>query len=339
MKVDQVLTERSSLTLGRRITRRLSLVARVPNLIPVKWRAEALDVAEIGGNMRLWSQQLRRARPITINVILPNGVERTVSFSYSLLLSLVSFFIRIFISFLPSFFSFFLWVFCEVFLLVIFSGWSFGGFSHVSPIPFLGWSVLIDWLVFQSIYRLVSFEFWPLFSLFHIADFRVSLIWWNWFEICSLFNFFFRPVVEIDFYDWFLGQYFGVELVIFDQVWVFISFRLLANLWLFWPISGSFLDPLKIPIQFWFYFLIQYQSVFFNGSVSISWSNSFWLVFSRILVSSFWLFLTNFYPILLQVFEASNAIFHLIMIDFQTNFVVDLDGTFNVLRLSLGQFE
>ena len=122
MKVDQVLTERSSLTLGRRITRRLSLVARVPNLIPVKWRAEALDVAEIGGNMRLWSQQLRRARPITINVILPNGVERTVSFSYSLLLSLVSFFIRVFISFLPSFFSFFLWVFCEVFLLVIFSG-------------------------------------------------------------------------------------------------------------------------------------------------------------------------------------------------------------------------
>ena len=151
--------------------------------------------------------------------------------------------------------------------------------------------------------------------------------------------FFFRPVVEIDFYDWFLGQYFGVELVIFDQVWVFISFRLLANLWLFWPISGSFLDPLKIPIQFWFYFLIQYQSVFFNGSVSISWSNSFWLVFSRILVPSFWLFLTNFHLILLQVFEASNAIFRLIMIDFQTNFVVDLDGTFNVLRLSLGQFE
>ena len=242
-------------------------------------------------------------------------------------------------SFLPSFFSFFLWVFCEVFLLVIFSGWSFGGFSHVSPIPFLGWSVLIDWLVFQSIYRLVSFEFWPLFSLFHIADFRVSLIWWNWFEICSLFNFFFRRVVEIDFYDWFLGQYFGVELVIFDQVWVFISFRLLANLWLFWPISGSFLDPLKIPIQFWFYFLIQYQSVFFNGSVSISWSNSFWLVFSRILVPSFWLFLTNFHLILLQVFEASNAIFRLILIDFQTNFVVDLDGTFKVLRLSLGQFE
>ena len=83
MKVDHVLPERSSLTLGRRITRRLSLVARVPNLIPVKWRAEALDVAEIGGNMRLWSQQLRRARPVTINVILPNGVERTVSLSYS----------------------------------------------------------------------------------------------------------------------------------------------------------------------------------------------------------------------------------------------------------------
>lgn len=79
MKAEHVSAERSSLTLGRRITRRLSLVARVPNLIPVKWRAEALDVAEIGGNLRRWPQQLRRARPVTINVILPNGVERTVS--------------------------------------------------------------------------------------------------------------------------------------------------------------------------------------------------------------------------------------------------------------------
>ena len=67
-------------TLGRRITRRLSLVARVPNFIQAKLRADGLglDVGDIGGNIRRWPHQLRRARPVTINIILPNGVERTV---------------------------------------------------------------------------------------------------------------------------------------------------------------------------------------------------------------------------------------------------------------------
>ena len=65
--------------LGRRISRRLSLVARVPTFIQSKFRPADPDGGESSTNIRKWPQQLRKARPITVHMILPNGVERTVS--------------------------------------------------------------------------------------------------------------------------------------------------------------------------------------------------------------------------------------------------------------------
>lgn len=76
--------------LGRRISRRLSMsVAKVPTFIQSKFRTDADvgDSASNGGstgasatpNGLWWPQQLRRSRPVTLHIILPNGVERTVS--------------------------------------------------------------------------------------------------------------------------------------------------------------------------------------------------------------------------------------------------------------------
>lgn len=74
--------------LGRRISRRLSMsVAKVPTFIQSKFRTD-VDVADFsasGGagvatnNGQWWPQQLRRSRPVTLHIILPNGIERTVS--------------------------------------------------------------------------------------------------------------------------------------------------------------------------------------------------------------------------------------------------------------------
>ena len=78
--------------LGRRISRRLSMsVAKVPTFIQSKFRTD-VDVVDfnasggsgIGGgvansNGQWWPQQLRRSRPVTLHIILPNGIERTVS--------------------------------------------------------------------------------------------------------------------------------------------------------------------------------------------------------------------------------------------------------------------
>lgn len=79
--------------LGRRISRRLSMsVAKVPTFIQSKFRTD-VDVADfsasggvgVGGvthnNGQWWPQQLRRSRPVTLHIILPNGIERTVSAS------------------------------------------------------------------------------------------------------------------------------------------------------------------------------------------------------------------------------------------------------------------
>ncbi|KAK4008592.1 hypothetical protein OUZ56_013726 [Daphnia magna] len=74
--------------LGRRISRRLSMsVAKVPTFIQSKFRTD-VDVADFsssggagGGvannNGQWWPQQLRRSRPVTLHIILPNGIERT----------------------------------------------------------------------------------------------------------------------------------------------------------------------------------------------------------------------------------------------------------------------
>lgn len=79
--------------LGRRISRRLSMsVAKVPTFIQSKFRTD-VDVGDfsasggsgVGGGMvvnnngQWWPQQLRRSRPVTVHIILPNGIERTVS--------------------------------------------------------------------------------------------------------------------------------------------------------------------------------------------------------------------------------------------------------------------
>ena len=80
--------------LGRRISRRLSMsVAKVPTFIQSKFRTD-VDVADfsasggsgVGGGVannngpqQWWPQQLRRSRPVTLHIILPNGIERTVS--------------------------------------------------------------------------------------------------------------------------------------------------------------------------------------------------------------------------------------------------------------------
>ncbi|XP_046638914.1 uncharacterized protein LOC124320213 isoform X2 [Daphnia pulicaria] len=74
--------------LGRRISRRLSMsVAKVPTFIQSKFRTD-VDVADFsasGGagvatnNGQWWPQQLRRSRPVTLHIILPNGIERTIT--------------------------------------------------------------------------------------------------------------------------------------------------------------------------------------------------------------------------------------------------------------------
>lgn len=69
--------------LGRRISRRLSMsVAKVPTFIQSKFRTD-VDLADVNGaagiNGQWWPQQLRRSRPVTLHIILPNGIERTVS--------------------------------------------------------------------------------------------------------------------------------------------------------------------------------------------------------------------------------------------------------------------
>lgn len=72
--------------LGRRISRRLSMsVAKVPTFIQSKFRTDVDlgDFSASGGvannNGQWWPQQLRRSRPVTVHIILPNGFERTVS--------------------------------------------------------------------------------------------------------------------------------------------------------------------------------------------------------------------------------------------------------------------
>jgi len=71
--------------LGRRISRRLSLVARVPTFIQAKFRPSVDGSAGAEGGaagesaIRKWPHQLRRARPVTVHVMLPDGHERTVS--------------------------------------------------------------------------------------------------------------------------------------------------------------------------------------------------------------------------------------------------------------------
>ncbi|XP_045029903.1 uncharacterized protein LOC116922673 isoform X1 [Daphnia magna] len=78
--------------LGRRISRRLSMsVAKVPTFIQSKFRTD-VDVADFsssggagGGvannNGQWWPQQLRRSRPVTLHIILPNGIERTITYA------------------------------------------------------------------------------------------------------------------------------------------------------------------------------------------------------------------------------------------------------------------
>ena len=92
--------------LGRRISRRLSMsVAKVPTFIQSRFSRTDADVVDfntngggggggggtgqssaVGGGGSLvshnglkWPQQLRRSRPVTVHILLPNGIERTVS--------------------------------------------------------------------------------------------------------------------------------------------------------------------------------------------------------------------------------------------------------------------
>lgn len=83
--------------LGRRISRRLSMsVAKVPVFIQSRFRTD--DIVNIDSNqgagstggqqgtaaglMMRWPQQLRRSRPVTLHIVLPNGIERTVSYYF-----------------------------------------------------------------------------------------------------------------------------------------------------------------------------------------------------------------------------------------------------------------
>lgn len=88
--------------LGRRISRRLSMsVAKVPVFIQSRFRTDDIvnidtnqgagstggqqgNGASAAGLMMRWPQQLRRSRPVTLHIILPNGIERTVSLTSSL---------------------------------------------------------------------------------------------------------------------------------------------------------------------------------------------------------------------------------------------------------------
>ncbi|KZS21901.1 Uncharacterized protein APZ42_011013 [Daphnia magna] len=66
-------------------------VAKVPTFIQSKFRTD-VDVADFsssggagGGvannNGQWWPQQLRRSRPVTLHIILPNGIERTITYA------------------------------------------------------------------------------------------------------------------------------------------------------------------------------------------------------------------------------------------------------------------
>ena len=73
-----------SKSLGHRITRRLSQVAYAPSLFMMQSRLARNDnefaaTATTAGYARRWPHPLRRSRPIAITIVLPNGVERTVS--------------------------------------------------------------------------------------------------------------------------------------------------------------------------------------------------------------------------------------------------------------------
>ncbi|KAI9554315.1 hypothetical protein GHT06_019587 [Daphnia sinensis] len=64
-------------------------VAKVPTFIQSKFRTD-VDVTDFSGgagggvannNGQWWPQQLRRSRPVTLHIILPNGIERTITYA------------------------------------------------------------------------------------------------------------------------------------------------------------------------------------------------------------------------------------------------------------------